>query len=110
MKSLAIIPFLFLVACTQEPQTKVVSQAVDRQAIIIPKQPEPPNTSKVQFGVMDKAEMQEKFDDPNFNRIITLDDDEYRKLAYNTQELTRYGKEQKALILYYEGTIKKLDE
>ena len=113
-----LIPLLLisvLTSCgdnTTYKQVEVITNPLEGVQIYNPAPPRGVDLLPVHWTVLTKARIEELLSDPEYNGedfiFYALTPDGYKNLSFNTAELKRYIKQQKAIILYYRRTTTQI--
>lgn len=109
LKSFLIPLSALLLSSCAAPQDNLVYAPPEKVPVILQASPAPVLPSKVTFKVITEENLQEFL--ASVNNIegklvfIAISVKDYERLALNTQELVRYVKQQKEIIVYYERIL-----
>lgn len=113
-KYFAISSLILLTGCSfLEPKEIIVKEYITRD-IPIQERPKPVKLYNVRFDVVTKETLQEFLDENEkaFGTTVfyALTVPDYENMSLNIAELRRYINQQKALIVYYENSLKEQEE
>jgi len=109
LKSFLIPLSVLLLSSCAKPQDNLVYAPPEKVPVILQASPTPVLPSKVTFKVVTEENLQEFLASVNNTEgklvFIAISVKDYERLALNTQELVRYVKQQKEIIVYYERIL-----
>lgn len=106
---LMILPLLLATSCGIIPREIEVIETAIKTPIIFQEAPKAVETYPINFKVINENNLEQFLAEIRSLEgevvFIALDVRDYEKLALNTQDLVRYIKQQKEIIIYYETLL-----
>lgn len=106
---LMILPLLLVSNCGIIPKKIEVLETEVKTPVIFQESPKAVETYPIEFKVVNESNLQEFLEEiksiEGETVFIALNIRDYERLALNTQDLVRYIKQQKEIIIYYETIL-----
>ena len=106
---LMILPLLLATSCGIIPREIEVVETEIKIPIIFQDSPKPVETYPINFKVINEENLEAFLNELRSLEgevvFVAIDVRDYEKLALNTQDLVRYIKQQKEIIIYYETLL-----